>query len=191
MMKMFGSLTFLRWTVCSSLALAWLACSSSDNTTVAQDENSFGAKYKFVNQDVPGWSQDTGATAYSVWTAANLTDKIDGAAPEYTSRGCKFAMYQGLVGPDPSICTVVAMDFGTDTQATTMFDYKKQASSASAAIPQYDASVAIGYPGLTGITVYAHFKASYFELQLDGYSDQSSGSQAATSFLKVLEKKSK
>lgn len=37
----------------------------------------------------------------------------------------------------------------------------------------------MGYPCLTGITVYAHFGWAYFELQLDGYSDQTSSSQAA------------
>jgi hypothetical protein len=194
-MKMFGFLTFSRWS--SFLALALLACSSSsDNgspsdsgSVVPQDPNSFGAKYKFANNELTGWEQDTSATAYSVWTAANLTDKIDGAAPDYTSRGLRFAMYQNLVGPDPQLCTLVAMDFGTDDQATSMFTYEKRLTSAATAVPQYDASVASGNPGLTGVTVYAHFKASYFELQLDGYPDQSSATQAATAFLKALEKK--
>jgi hypothetical protein len=196
-MKMFGYLPFSRWTVCSLLALTSLACSSSsdsggtlDSGSVApRDQNSFGATYKFADSEVAGWKQASGTTAYSVWTAANLTDKIDGAAPDYTSRGMKFAMYQNLVGPDPQLCGLVAMDFGTDDQATSMFNYEKQLTSATTAVPQYDASVASGNPGLTGVTVYAHFKASYFELQLDGYPDQGSATQTASTFLKALEKK--
>jgi hypothetical protein len=191
MMKMLGSLRFFRWTVCSFVAVASLACSgSSDQGGVPQDENSFGAKYKLANNEVTAWTQDTSANGYSVWTAANLTDKIDGAAPAYTSRGLKFAMYQKMLGSGLQNCIVVAMDFGTDAQATAMFAYQKEVTSAADAVPQYDASVAIGYPGLSGMTVYAHFKASYFELQLDGYADPTSASQAATPFLKVLEKKS-
>lgn len=158
---------------------------------VVLDETGFGRKYKLADGEVTGWKQDTSSTAYSVWTSANLTDKIDGAADAYISRGCRFVMYQDLVGPDPSICTVTAMDFGTDAQATSMFTYQQEQTLAAVTIPSYDSAVAIGAEALTGVTVFAHFKASYFELQLDGYSDQTAATQAAQQFLDALKGKTR
>jgi hypothetical protein len=216
MMRMPQSLVFCRPTICSLAALASLAGSSwgcgenspsdsginnpsdsginhpSDSgISTPLDKDSFGKKFKLADSEVSGWKQDASDSAYSLWTADNLTDKIDGAAPAYTSRGCKFAMYQDLVGPDPEVCGVLAMDFGTDAKATSMFAYQKDLTGASVAIPQYDSGTAIGYPSLTGMTVFAHFGWAYFELQLDGYSDQAKAGQAATPFLKALEQKSK
>lgn len=179
--------------VCSLFALGTLACSSSDTSESdrPQDKDSFGKRFKIADNDVSGWKQDTPASAYSLWTAENLTDKIDGAAPEYTSRGMRFAMYQDMVGSDPQLCTVVAMDFDTAAHAASMFAHKKDLVAADYAIPSYDTNAAIGYGVLTGMTTFAHFAWAYIELRLDGYSDQASAAQAASSFLKVLEQKAK
>lgn len=157
----------------------------------ALDAAGFGRKYKFADNEIAGWGQDTSTTAYSVWTSTNLTEKIDGAAPAYVSRGCQLVMYQELVGPDPRICTVAAMEFGTEAKATSMFTYQQQQTQAAVTVPQYASAVAIGAEALTGITVFAHFKASYFEIQLDGYSDQTEGAQAAQRFLDVLKGKTR
>jgi len=59
------------------------------------------------------------------YTDANLNNRIDGGNEAYISRGMRLAMYQDMTGPDPNICTVVAMDFGTDASAKAMFDYEK------------------------------------------------------------------
>jgi len=170
--------------------LASLACTSADGDRPT-DAEGFGQRYRFANNEVTGWTQGSSALAYSVWTDANLTGKIDGAAPVYVDRGCKLAMYQDLLGPDPQICTVVAMDFVTDPQATAMFEYQKESAGDSVFVPGYDESVAFGYPSLTGATVYAHVKAYYFELQMDGYPDQDSASAAAAPLLRVLESKAR
>lgn len=181
--------------ICSLFTLAVPACSSSGSDTsgsdLPQDKDSFGKRFKIADNDVSGWKQDTPSSAYSLWTADNLTDKIDGAAPEYTSRGMRFAMYQEMVGPDPQLCTVVAMDFETDTQAASMFAHQKDLVGADYAIPSYDSNAAIGYGVLTGMTTFAHFGWVYIELTLDGYSDKASAAQVAASFLKVLEPKAK
>ena len=163
------------------------ATSASSSSTL--DLNGFGQKYKLADNEVSGWKQDTAPNAFSVWLAAKLTDKIDGQAPTYTERGLNFALYQSLVGPDPQICTLVAMDFVTADQATSMFAYSKDHTGADVSIPQYDTSIAIGAPALTGMTVYTHFKSMYYEVQLDGNSDPASSGQVASTFLKALEAK--
>jgi len=167
-----------------------LACAPADGGGgTALDATGFGRKYKFADNEIAGWAQDTSATAYSVWTPTNLTEKIDGAAPAYVSRGCQLVMYQDLVGPDPKICTVAAMDFGTDAKATSMFTFQQEQTHADVTVPQYTSAVAIASAALTGITVFAHFKAAYFEIQLYGYSDQTAAAQAAQKFLDVLKGK--
>jgi len=81
------------------------------------DPNAFGQRYKFSNNELPGWTQPTAAqdpTAFDVYNGGDeLVSRLDGAADTYTSRGCRVSMFQDLVEPDPQICTVVAMDFVT------------------------------------------------------------------------------
>ena len=164
---------------------------ASGGTAGALDPTAFGNTYKISdNAQMPSWTQDP---TTPLWTGkgTDLSSIIDGGNMPYLQRGCLLAMYQSLVGPGTQICTLVAMDFVTEAQATDMFNYEQQHTGASVPIPGYDASVAIGYPGITSMTVYAHFKAMYYEVQLDGNSDQTSSSQVASTFLKVLEAKGK
>jgi hypothetical protein len=153
----------------------------------------FGQKYRFADNQLPGWKQAPAADdpdAFDVYTGTDeLVARIDGAADSYY--GFRVAMFQDLVGPDPQTCNVVAMDFVTDAQATAKFAYQRE-NGASTAIPGYDRSVAIASTDLAGITVYAHFKALYFELQMSGYADQSynvdlnKATTVAAQFLGVL-----
>jgi hypothetical protein len=133
----------------------------------------FGQKYRFADNQLPGWKQAPAAddpAAFGVYASVDeLVARIDGAADAYG--GFRVAMFQDLVGPDPQVCSVVAMDFVTAANATEKFTYQKD-NGASTAIPGYDRSVAIASTNLTGITVYAHFNALYFELQMSGYMDQ-------------------
>jgi hypothetical protein len=160
-------------------------------STTVSTPSAFGAKYAFANNAISGWQQETGSDPYAYWTGAgtDLNALIDGGSEDYTSRGCLLAMYQTLVGPDPQSCRVVAMDFGTEANATDMFTYEQQHTSASIPIPSYDTSVAVAYSVISGITVYAHIKAAYFELQLTGYSDNATATQVATQFLDILKAK--
>jgi hypothetical protein len=157
----------------------------------------FGQKYRFADNQLPGWKQAPAADdpdAFDVYTGTDeLVARIDGAADSYY--GFRVAMFQDLVGPDPQTCNVVAMDFVTDAQATAKFAYQRE-NGASTAIPGYDRSVAIASTDLAGITVYAHFKALYFELQMSGYLgsddnlDLNKATSAAAQFLGVLKTKS-
>jgi hypothetical protein len=154
----------------------------------------FGQKYKFADNEIAGWKQNTDSAdtvPFAVYTDVTLAPcRIDGAAPAYTSKGCKLAMYQEMVGPSPNACEVIAMDFVTEDNATSMVTYQQKQTSAAVTIPQYDLSVAIAYPVISGITVFAHFKASYFEVSLTGYADQNAATQDAALFLNVLKSKS-
>jgi hypothetical protein len=155
------------------------------------DPTAFGNTYKISdNVEMPGWTQDP---TTPLWTGrgTDLSSIIDGGNVPYLQHGCLLAMYQSLVGPDPQICTLVAMDFGTAANATSMFTYEQQLTSADVPIPGYDASVAIGYSVLAGITAYAHINASYFEVQLSGYTDNASAAQVAAQFLNVMKTKTK
>ena len=80
----------------------------------------------------------------------------------------------------------------SDANAKSMVDYQQTTQSASAAIPGYDASVAIGSEVLGGIKIYACFKALYLEVMLDGFgADSAAASQAGVKFLQAEERKTK
>jgi hypothetical protein len=170
--------------------------SNSDGDTCSLNTSeaiAFGKQYAFANTALSGWQQEeAGSDIFAYWTGpgTNLHCIIDGSQPDYTeNHGCLLAMYQTLLGPDSQSCRVAAMDFGTETKATDMFTYEQKQTSASIPIPSYDTSVAVAYHVIDGITVYAHSKASYFELQLTGYSDDATAAQAAKPFLDILKAK--
>jgi hypothetical protein len=174
--------------------LCLLGCSGGSNggsSGTPLDPTAFGNKYKFASE-VSGWTQSTAPSdpyQYGVYSDADLDQRIDGGNIAYISRGMRVAMFQNLVGPADSSCTVVAMDFGTAENATTMFTYQKDSTGGTTPIPPYDAATAIGYETLSGVTAYAHFKASYFETQVSGVADAAAGAQISAQFLQVLESK--
>lgn len=169
------------------------------DTVYIVDAQGFGAIYKLAENDVQGWKPDPNSPApFAVFTGNELYTRLDGGAGTYLLIGGGLVnVYQDLVGPpedggtDPTMCSpLVAMDCGTTANAERMFNYWKENSGASVAIPGYDATVAIGYPGLGGNqTVYAHFKTVYFELVLGGYLSIDQSSAAAALILKNLEAK--
>jgi hypothetical protein len=175
--------------------LCLLGCGGGgSNGSTPLDPSGFGNKYKFANE-VSGWSQSTDPTdpyQYGVYSDADLDQRIDGGNMAYISRGMKLAMFQNLVGPAGALCTVVAMDFVTADNATTMFTYQKDHTGGTTPIPNYDAATAIGYETLAGVTAYAHFKASYFETQVSGnFANAAAAAEIGAQFLQVLESKSK
>ena len=156
----------------------------------------FGQKYKFADNELSGWTQASPAddpAAFDVYTSTDdLVGRIDVAADAYD--GFRVAVFQDLMGPDPQTCNVVTMDFVTAAKTTDKFTYQKD-NGASTNIPGYDGSVAIASTNLTGINVYAHFNALYFELQMSGYLgsddnlDLNKATSAAAQFLGVLKTK--
>jgi hypothetical protein len=155
--------------------------------------DAFGQKFKFSTNELAGWQQAPDADAF--WTGAGADDlhgKIDGPGDVYIDNGYRVAMFQTLAGPGDQTCQIVAMDFGTVTQANAIFTWKVSDATADIAIPPYDISTAAAFSTLTGITVYAYFKQWYFEVLLSGYGDQSTTCSAcpvAAQFLNVLKAK--
>jgi hypothetical protein len=165
------------------------------DTVVIVSLDGFSPIFKFADNELPGWTQDTNTVSnpFTVWKGEDLVGLIDGGADLYVNRGCMMTMAQNLVGPngpDAQTCTVYAMLCGTNVQADTIFAYQKFNNEASVTIPQFDTSVAIANGGVFGnITVFANYKTMYFELQLSGYNDQDSSRSVAEHMLKMLESK--
>ena len=163
-------------------------CGSSPST--APDPTAFGQKYKIADNQIPGWTQDPDPDTY--WTGTDLVAAgIDGGNVAYDDRGFRQGMFQTLNGPVPQVCNLRAMDFDTESNATTMFLYAQKINSATVPIPSFDASTAIGETVLGGADGFAHFKASYFELYLTGYADPNAAIADATLFLQVLQSDTK
>jgi len=155
------------------------------------DATAFGQKYKLADNEISGWTQ--GSASDSFWAGTDLFGGIDGAGSAYMDRGFRQGMIQNLNGPDSQSCVLRAMDFGTGDKATAMYAYA-QANfiTNSIAIPTYDSSTAIGDAEISGLTAFAHFGESYFEVRLIGLGDQRTTCtecSAAQTFLDHLKKK--
>ena len=186
--------------VCLLMGLSGPGCGSSPSSGPLT-ATELGVKYKFSPTDIPGWQVDpdpNDTTAFQVLdesTSNNLVRYIDGGADAYTNAGCRVTVAQTLAGPNGEIAgPFYAMDFVTEAQATAMFNSKKADYSASDTIAGFDSSTAIGKAvnilgTIVSVTVFAHFKAMYFELTLSGFPDQTSFYQGAAQFLNVLKSK--
>ena len=141
----------------------------------ASSQPLFGDRYKFADNEMIGWTLDPASDAFWVGTDLISGTSIDGAAEAYYNQGFVQGMFQSLDGPDSQTCTIRAMDFGTATKATAMYASALANSiSQATAIPTYDLSIATGDAAISGLTVYAHFGATYFEVFLSGLGDQRS-----------------
>lgn len=188
-------LVVLRAAILTGAALVLPTCSASSDANGGDgqlDAKGFEKKVRLADDAIAGWKTNPKPDAYDpvdVYTPDTLTSRIDGGAPAYTSRGCRLAMYQQMIGPEPWACLVIAMDFVTAAQAQQMVASQQQQYSASVSIPQYDVLVAVAAQGLTGITAFAHFASTYFDLQIDGVSDEAAAAQVAGQFLNALKTK--
>jgi len=166
--------------------------SSGGTPDSALDATAFGEKYRFASGELPGWKQDTAPDSYSVYTADELVQAIDGAAGVYQDMGCQVSVHQDLVGLFPQNATVWVYDFVTAAHANLMFKWKQADSAATTVIPGYDPTVAIGSPSIVGINAIAHFNGLYVEVTVSGLGDQTSTCSACpvvARFLDVLRAK--
>ncbi len=164
---------------------------SGGGATMPTTPESFGAKFKLADNEIQGWAQSTASDGYTVYTDLTLTDKIDGAATPYVEHGMKLAMYQNMVGPDPSVARVVAMAFGTAAQAQSMVSKRLTDQAADVSIPGYAASVAMAWTTIGGITAVASFDALYLEIMLSGFDTPDAAAQVAAKFLQAMAAKTK
>ena len=169
-------------------------CGSSPSSSPRPiDAVAFGQDYKIADNEISGWTQDPASDGF--WAGTDLIGGagIDGEADQYTNQGFRQGMFQNLDGPNSQFCTLRAMDFGTAAAATAMFTEVKTGSvPVPTAIPTYVASIAIGDAAASGLSIYAHFGASYFEVLLSGLGDQTltcTECPVAQQFLDELKKK--
>jgi hypothetical protein len=152
---------------------------------------------KVTNSDISNWKMAASADSFTLWTAANFYDDVDGGIEVYTDRGLIELADLHLMGPIGSDGTQnelavhsFIMDFGTEANAIDEYSFQKTRYSADAFdIPEYGNKVAFARPVLGGITVYAHFKKFYFELNFVGFSDQNQAVATALQFLGLFEMK--
>ena len=82
------------------------------------------------------------------------------------------------------------MDFGTESNAMDELKFQHTKYFADAfEIPGYSSKTAFGRPIFGGITVYAHFKKFYFELNFMSFSDQNQAVSTAIQFLGLFQMK--
>jgi hypothetical protein len=164
---------------CLFLVAGGSGCGSGSET--------FAQQYKIADNKIQNWTQDPSTDPSANWSGTNLIlSGIDGGNEAYDSRGFQQGLFQTLDGPNGQICNLRDMDFGTAANATTMFTYSVQNSGSTLPVPSFDLSVAAGETVIGGATVFAHFKASYFEAYMTGYADATSAISDAAQFLAVL-----
>ncbi len=172
---------------CLFLVAGSSGCGSSPSSP-AVDPAAFAKKYKIADNQIQNWTQDPSTDPSANWSGTDLVSSgIDGGNERYDSRGFKQGLFQTLDGPSQQQCNFRAMDFGTDANATTMFTYSVQGAGATVPVPPFDISVAAGEAVMGGATVFAHFKASYFEVYMTGYADTASAIADSAPFLTVFQ----
>ena len=185
-----------------ALLLGGSSCGSSNSNpgpAIAADAGAptaaeLGQKYKFAPNAVQGWQLDPNdAESFLVLEEGTPTDLfswMDGGSDEYTNRGCTISVYESLVSTKQELAVIWVMYFGTDANATSMFDNQKSLYMASLPIPNYDASVAIGKIALSVFpTVYAHLGPMFFRMDMSGFADATTVLQAASQILDVFKSK--
>ncbi len=159
-------------------------------------------KKLFVLSDnmITGWKlpYSTVDSCFTLWSAGDLYQDIDGGFERYTNHGMLQAADITMVGPltsedghftlDPHS---FIMDFGTEEKAKGMYDYTKSQyfDTDASLIPGYTSAVAFTKDALGGITAYAYYKQFYFELILSGYPEKPQSLTDAKAFMDYFKTK--
>ncbi len=135
---------------------------------------------KIIDNDITGWQiakvSDTSviSDSFDVYTPAALYSKMDGPAGEYIDQGVVTAMFEHMTSPDgQNDLQLKVMDFGTPAKATAMFNDKKSREFNNAIlVAPYADTLVVARPLLAGLSVCAHYKKFYFEMDVSGFSDR-------------------
>ncbi len=150
------------------------------NIAVSMSNGVLRSRFTFPDQNlISGWKFDSiPGKCLSLWSVSTLYLDIDGGYDEYTKRGMLQAFdmryISGPINSEGNPYTFekhnFIMDFGTEANAKTMYDFRKAFSidrRDTATIPGYSMSNALANTSpLGGITVYAYYKQFYFEFSL-------------------------
>jgi hypothetical protein len=179
------------------IALICCGCKFLFVENIASDKATNVTQCKITGSEISNWALASSADSFTLWTAANFNDDIDGGYEKYTDRGmteCADFHMIGPVGPDGEQNYIAThsyiMDCGNDTNAYELYKYWQNYNSADAfKVTRYTTTTAFAIPIQGGIVVYAHFKKFYFELKFMGYSDQTLAASTAVQFLGLFRAK--
>jgi hypothetical protein len=155
------------------------------------------SQLKISSTEISNWKLASSADSFTLWTAANFYDDVDGGIEHYLNDGMIEVADIHMVGPigrDGSQNIIAThsfiMDFGNDSNASTIYEYQKTVNSADAfKLPRYSMTTAFAITKMGGICVYAHLKKFYFELYFIGFSDQTEAAKTAVLFLGLFRSK--
>jgi hypothetical protein len=179
------------------IALLFCTCNFMFVENIASDKATNVSQLKIASTEISNWAMASSADSFTLWTAANFEQDIDGGYDVYTNRGMIEVADFHMIGPiDPAgeqntIATrSYIMDCGNDSNAIELYKYWQIYNSADAfKIPRYKTTTAFAIAVQGGITVYAHFKKFYFELKLFGFSSQPQAAATAVQFLGLFRAK--
>jgi hypothetical protein len=138
------------------------------------------------DNEIPGWRM--GPESFSVWSASNLSEDIDGGAEHYIDRGMLQAAEISMTGPVENGKTAMVsqysfiMDFATTAKAKAMYDSSRAAFLLNGQASMFD-SVSFYREALDGIIAYSHCRQFYFELIFAGFSGTEKALVAAKTLL--------
>jgi hypothetical protein len=138
-------------------------------------------KLDIIKGDISNWNPES---ALDVYVGDQLYEHIDGAASQYLEKGVIKTGYQRLIGPDNAIVEIYAFDFGSKAKALAMFEQKKiERANDTVKDLAYPDSVVIVSPVLGGVSSSAHFGNFHMELNVMGFSAQTSAIETLDFFL--------
>jgi hypothetical protein len=178
--------------LCLCIGLSILSCSKTNSPKEALTVSSL----KINNGEISGWTVQRSGVFYSAENWRNGSP-VDGYADRYTvDPGLTFSavLDEAMSGPTGASVNMYVIDYANAASSRVMFDYTKThrqeySSSPDPLTPNYPDSVAVGENSHDGISVCAHFKQFYLELQYTGYADYSQSKTDALSFLLWFETK--
>jgi hypothetical protein len=155
------------------------------------------SQLKISGSEISNWKLASSADSFTLWTAANFYDDVDGGIENYLNNGMIEVADIHMVGPvgrDGSQNIIAThsfiMDYGNSSNATAIYNYEKTVNSADAfKLPQYSMTTAFYITKMGGICVYAHLKKFYFELYFVGFSDVTEAAKTAVLFMGLFRSK--
>jgi hypothetical protein len=117
-----------------------------------------------ITNEIQGWSQAEGGYAFYA-SEDELFDIINGGADLYKDFGMREGIYQKMLSGDKNYEALI-MDFGTESRARAIFEYKKFEITKTLKIGDYFEDTVIGDGDDIGtrISAYAYFNQYYIEI---------------------------
>ncbi|MCU0608267.1 MAG: hypothetical protein MUF22_00680 [Chitinispirillaceae bacterium] len=142
---------------------------------------------KISETEVSNWAPES---EMGIYVGTQLYDLIDGGAPQYLEKGLIKTGHQVIKGSDDQQVESYVYDFGTPAKALVMYkEMKLQIAGSLINDLTYPDSLVCVKAVMGGVTGYAHFSNYYFEINVNGFSDQQFAVKTLDLFLGLYAKK--